>query len=297
MRVLKIIQANPEIFNTDQQKTYSEIEAIRKIASMESKGNKIQKNEFEIRQRHTAIGNLFSLGFVESAVELAILLIPEAEKAHQFKIAQDLCDTLITHYYHLQDLESVRIYKSLYDKFKSNISFEHESLLLCSKVIFNHKKIPFVDFEEIGVLLEAIKKKLPLDRLWYHFFYYYFKSMVLDEEELENLYNEAITYFENLNFRHPYFIDGFSEGLILYYLKKSAFEKVESQLDLLKEGSISWFNNHLHYATTLLNQKDIKSNDICVKTMNHPAYIDLSPTLKEEWKSVYKASVRLLLNN
>ncbi len=295
MRVLKIIQANPEIFNTDQQKNYTEIEAIRKIASMESKGDKIQKTDFDIRQRHTAIGNLLSLGFVESAVELAISLIPEAEKAQQFKIAQDLCDTLITHYYYIQDLESASIYKKLYDKFNSNISYQHESLLLCAKAIHNHKKMSSIDHEGVEVLLESIKKKLPYDRLWYHYFYFYFRSMVLDGSDLENLYHKAITYFKNLNFRHQYFIDGFSEGLILHYLKNRDFEKAETHLDLLDEGSVSWFKNHLHYTIVLLEQKDIKSNDICMKTMNHPSFTNQSSDLKEEWRSTYKASVRLLL--
>ncbi len=296
MRVLKIIQANPEIFDVDQDINYAEIDAIRKIASMECKGNKIQKQGFEIRQTHIAICNLMTLGYVEAAMELTIKLIPKAELTQQYKIAQDLCDILITHFYQIDDLDSVKIYKTLYDKFSSNISFEHESMLLCAKAIHSHRKItPPINLNEVKILLGAIKKKLPFDSLWYYYYYYQFKSIILKGEDLEKLYHEAIAYFKDLHFNHKSFTIIFSERLIMYYLKNNYFEKAEKYLKLLDVGSISWFKSYLLYANELLKLNDIKSNDICILAMNHPIFIDLPMNLKKEWRIVYKASIRLLL--
>jgi len=296
MRVLKIIQANPEIFDTNQSKIQTEQEAIRVLASMRCRGSDIQKEGFQIRQTHNAIKNLISLGYLETAIDLAIGLIPKAQQAEQYGLAQDLCDTLIAFYYTVDDLESVQFYKKLYDKFGSNISFEHETLLLCNKAIYNHKKNPSSDLEEVDILLDTINKILPVDRIWYHYYYFQFKSMILTDVDLENLYQEAISYFKSLHYKHRYFTDLFTEGLISYYIKALDLKKVEEQLKNLTVGSFAWFRSNLGFVNALLDQEDIQSHEVCLEVMNHPHFIDLLTELKEEWKVAYKASVRLLLD-
>ena len=228
MRVLKIIQANPELFNADQKNNQTEQEAIKTIASLSCNGNKIQKLDFEIRQTHTAICNLISLGFRDTAVDIAVKLIPKAEKSQHYKVAQDLCDRLIKHFLHEGNLESVHLYKTLYDKFTDFLFYEHESMMLYGKAIQNYKHLHPVETEEIQTLLKAVKKKLPFDSLWYHYYYYQCKSLLSSGPELEKTYLEAISYFKNLHFHHITFIQYFSNALIKYYEQNNEIEKAKS---------------------------------------------------------------------
>lgn len=296
MRVQKIIQAHPDIFNVEQNAVLSEIEAIQKIASMDCHGNELQKENFRIRQTHLAICNLLSLGFRATAVELAIELIPKAEIEQNYKVAQDLCGHLIAHFYQLRDLESVHLYKSLYDLFTLNIANEHSSMLLFGTAIYNHQTVVEVDVEEVKTLITLIEQNLPFDPLWYRYYYFQFNAFLKDGEDLELLYLAAIDYFENLHLNHPSFILPFYNGLIKYYLDKGALEKTENLLSFLEPGSVPWFSYYLLLVKAHLNKGDIKSNDICIVTMNHSKFTDLPVDLKEEWKMAYKASVRLLLD-
>lgn len=236
MRVLKIIQANPEIFNAEQNENQTEIEAIKIIASMSCKGNERQNEDFEIRQTHTAICNLLSLGFRKTAIDLAIKLIPKAEKSQHYKVAKDLCDRLIKHFFHVGNLESVYIYKTLYDKFNNLLSYEHESMLLYGKAIQNYKDIRPLEMDELKTLLEAVKNKLPTDNLWYRYYYYQFKSFMSSGKDLENIYLEAIGYFENLHFNHTSFIHYFSKQLIQHYQQNNEIEKAKI---LMKKQNLS----------------------------------------------------------
>lgn len=299
MCVLKIIQADTELFGSDPKKQYSEVEAIRLIASMRCKGNEIQNEVIVLRQTHTAICNLISLGYNEAAVKLAIKLIPKAELAQQFNIAQDLCYKLIAHYYHIEDVKSANIYLSLYGKYTLNMSYEHETMVLCNKTILNYKKLDakdLVNVGEINVLLEAIEKKLPFDVTMYHYYYYQYKSLTLEGKDLEQLYLDAIAYFKNLHHKHYSFSDEFLGRLIVFYLDINDLEKAERYLNELDSGSTLWFRNYLTYTNTLLNQNDLKSNDVCNVIMNHPFFANLPTELKDKWKVTYKATVNLLLD-
>jgi len=297
MRVQKIIQANPEIFKTDRHKNYTEIEAILKIASVEGKGSQVQKTDFELRQTHLAICNLMNLGFRTAAVKLAVELITKAELAQRFRIAQDLCEILITHFAQIGDRKSVHTYKVLYDKFTSNISYEHQSMMLYGESIQNYNKEIPADIKEIKILIYSIEQKLPFDSLWYHYYYYQYSSLILYDEDLEQLFIEAITYFQNLHFKHSFFINFFTEGLIKFYVRNGQLNKADPYLRSLEPGSLPWYNSYLLYVDVLLEQNDIRSNDICILTMNHENFVELPAELKEKWKIVYKASVRLLLDN
>ena len=296
MRVQKIIQAHPDIFNVDQNADYSEREAIQIIASTDCRGNDLQKSDFRIRQTHAAICNLLSLGFRNAAVDLAIELIPKAELAQNYTVAQDLCCHLIAHFYQVGDLESVHLYRSLYDLFTLNIANEHSSMLLFGKAILNHQTVTLVDVEEVQTLIQLITQNLPFDPLWYRYYYFQFKALLKKGEDLEQLYLATIDYFENLYLRHPHFIIPFYKALIKYYLDHSKIEKAENLISFLESGSVPWFRNNLLFVKALLKQSDIKANDICILTMNHTNFIDLPNDMKEEWKMLYKDSVRLLLD-
>jgi len=300
MRVIKIIQANPELFGSDPNKQYNELEAIRLVASMQCKGNDIQNEAFELRQTHAAICNLMSLGFNNAAVSLAKKLIPHAELAQQFGIALDLCHKLIAHYYHIDDIESANIYQSLYDKFSVNISNEHETMLLCNKTIKNYKKLErqqSINPIELDILVEAVEKKLPFDVTWFHYYYYHYKSLILEGKELELLYLDALAYFDKLHYEHDSFSEVFLERLVIYYLDNYDLKLAEKYLHELNSGSNTWYRTYLAYTQLLLNQNDLKSNDICNFVMNHQTFVNLQSPLKDKWKSAYKASIKLLLGN
>jgi len=227
MRVLKIIQANPEVFNKDQSKSYSEKEAIRILASMDCSGNEVQNEIFDIRQTHSAIFNLMDLGYRNTAVELATKLIPRSEQFHQFKIAQDLCDLLITHFYQEGNPDAIQIYKTLYDKYTLLISGEHLSKILFGKAIQNYKYEVPINKVELTLILNSIQSKLPYDTVWYHYYYYQCKSLMLGNEVLEQTYLDAIAYFEGLYLQHSSFIRFFCEGLVQFYKDKNALDKAE----------------------------------------------------------------------
>lgn len=300
MRVLKIVKANHDLFGSEQNKQYTEKEAIRIVASMKPKGNKIQDHTFEIRQAHSAICNLLSLGFNEDAIELAKKLIPKAELTQQYYIAQDLCHKLIAHFYFIDDIESVNIYQSLYNRFTLNVSYEHEAMLLCNKTIHNFMKLG--DYkpanpEELNKLIEEVEKKLPFDNTWYHYYYFLYKSLSLEGKSLEQLYLSAYAYFDNLHYNHKDFSEVFLERLIMYYLDANELENIEKNITLLSPGSMAWFRTNYAYTQILINQNDLKSNDICEIVMNHPKFTNIHATLKDKWKAIYKMVISLLLDS
>ncbi len=289
------------VFNVDRNKNHSEIEAIRIVASMECKGNKIQIENFEIRQSYIATCNLLSLGFRESSIELAVDLISRAEWFQQYRIAQDLCDKLITHYYQFGSLESVKKYKDLHDRFTLILSCEHESKLLYGEAVYNYQHIIPIDIKKIMSLLEAIKLKLPVDSLWYHYYYYQCKTLMYSGVELEELYIEAIQYFENLYFNHTNFISYFKDELIKHYLSNGHFEKalllVEQEKEKYEPGTIRWFRNSLSFVRVLLKMNNPKSKEICNMAMNHSKYSELPEDIKTEWEVAYKASIKIKSNS
>ncbi len=294
MGVLKIIRENPEIFNVDLAENYSEIEAMRKIASMECKGHKIQVEYFEIRQRYTAICNLLNLGYRETAIDLSIKLIPKAEWYQQYKVAQDLCDILITHFYKYGNLETVNYYRHLYDRLTLILSCEHESKLLYGQAIYNYKHVLPIDVDELMKLLGRIKEKLPVDSLLYHYYYYQCRTLQYRGKELEKLYIEAIDYFKKTYFIHPIFTSIFYDELVRHYLKNDNLEKaqllIQKQLNLLEPGTIRWFRSSLSYVIALLKLKDEKAKTICDLVFNHPKFQELPNDKKKEWMVVIKAS-------
>ena len=91
---------------------------------------------------------------------LAIDLIPTAEKAHSYKIAQDLCGLLINHYYQSEDPSSVRTYKLLYDKISLIVANEHDTMVLYGQVTNNYTIVSTQNKEEVNMLLKNIEKKI-----------------------------------------------------------------------------------------------------------------------------------------
>jgi hypothetical protein len=297
MRVLKIIQANPTFFKVDQNAKYSDLEAIRVIASLEGREDEVQFSAFDIRQTFTAILNLVDLGYLEEAIELAITLIPKAELAQEYRIAQDLCKTIITYFLLLDDLESVHLYQSLYDKLSVIVYNQYESINLFGRALSILKKNVPSEHLDVENLLNLLEKKISPSNPWYHYYYFQFKSLIMKDEYLERLYIDSIDFFNGHSFNHPFFVHFFTEALILFYLRTNSLEKVNHYLNSLVPGSIFWFRGNLSYAKKLLHQNDIKSIDICHSTMNHPLFSELNLNLKKEWRLVYKRSVSLLPDN
>ncbi|MEM9547834.1 MAG: hypothetical protein AAGA77_17760 [Bacteroidota bacterium] len=297
MRVLEIIQAYPEIFDTNPNNTYDEEEAIRIIASMVHKGDTSQKNIIQIRQRHLAIQNLIQMGFLETAVEMAEDLIAMAQKAKQFNIVQELCHFLISHSLMIGNPKSVLLYKNLFDKIQSNIALEHETILLSGTAILNQNKVSAIPPAKLTVLLASIKKNMLMDPVWYHYYFFQFRALLCSKDELVKIYKQAIEYFQNLYFKHDYFSNFFLRKLILFYLENKTPEKAEKEITSVEIGSVFWYEIYLEYAQYLLSVEDLKAHDICLLTMNDSAFVSLPPELKEKWRTVYKKAVRLLLDS
>lgn len=297
MRVQKIILANPQVFQFDVSTIHSEMDAIQRIASMSCPEDLHLDVTFKIRQTFLAIYNLLALGFKTLAIDLAIDLVEEAETSHNYKIALDLCDLLIIHYIQIDDPSSIRTYKLLYDKFAQIVSNEHETTLLYWEVIENYSKVAFQGEKEIDSLVNAFLLRKPYDPINAPYYFYRLKAVLLQGKELEDLYLKAIEYFTALFGKHDTFIAFFKQQLIQYYLNHNEFQKADSLLKTIESGSIFWFKTYLVYAKALLKKRDLYVNDICLLIMEHPNYRTLPTDLKEACKSVYKASIRLLLEH
>jgi len=297
MRVSKIIQANPEVFNTNPYKNYSKEEAVELIASMKYHAFGIQKKVFKLRQTYIAVCNLLDLGYRETAVELGIEAIAEAAALHEFGIAQELSAKLTQHFLQIDDEENIKRHKALFEKFSRTVKHHHKSLDLCAQILRNAQKLESVDENEVHALINLMQQYLPYDSIWYHYFYYRCKTLVQAGEEIEKTYKEGIEYFENLHHTHNLPSALLREGLILHYLKHEKMRKAEQQLLNIEKGTIPWFRAHLPYSSHLLAQQDLKSNDVCLLIMNHPNYTNIPKALKQNWKKVYKESVQLLLKS
>ncbi|MDF1696872.1 MAG: hypothetical protein P1U56_13605 [Saprospiraceae bacterium] len=296
MRVQKIIQSHSSIFNSDPNKTYTESEAILIIASTPPKGSKIQVEETTIRQRHLAICNLLVLGFEEEAVAMAKDLLPQAVSIHLYTIAQELCSQLLQYFSKSQNEVLFDRYQTLYKKYTLAIALEQKSTHLLNQASILYSSNTSSQLQETTKLLASLETKLAVDYSFYHFHYYHIKSMTLWGESLEQLLLQAISYFQGLYYNHSSSSQRFILHIIDYYLEINALEKTESYIRALQKGSLMWHKKYLLLVEVFLEQNDIKSNDICIKTMNHPSYIHLPANLKDQWKAIYKRTVRLLLD-
>ena len=74
MGVIRIIKENPEVFNTQVDKEYTEEEALRLIASAVSQGSELQKSISLIRDAYQAVWRLIDFGFRETSVKIAEIL-------------------------------------------------------------------------------------------------------------------------------------------------------------------------------------------------------------------------------
>jgi len=299
MGVLEIIKANKEIFNVDESKNYTEKEAIRLIASMGCNGNQVQKRCFEIRQSYTAICNLYSLGFRESAVELSVELISKAEWFQQYSIAEDLCDKLVSHHFQYGSMHHVEKYKKLHDKFRLILSCEHDAMLLYGDAIYKHKHIITIEVRELIQKFEIIKDKLPADiySLKYYYYYYQCKTLSYQGKELEELLVQAKEFFEGLYFKHTIYISIFTDKLIRFYLEHNELEKalllVEKQTEKFESGTIRWFRNALSYVNVLLKMNNPKAIDVCDVVTANPKFKELPDDRKKEWEVAFKASIKI----
>lgn len=299
MCVKKIIHSYPETFNVDPNTTYSEQDAIRLVASMKCDGSPLQKELVAIRQAHTAIHHLITLGFAEAAVELAEQLMPRAETAHLYKVAQDLCDILIAHYHFIQNKEALSKLKTIRNKFTMIISYEYDFKIIFAEAMHNYQLNIPVDIDDVQNMTDVIEKKLPKDTTRYHFSYFQSKALLLEGDDLVNLLHEAVDYFGRLHFKHYIPLRYFVHQLIKHHVKKDKYYKVtpliENQLKIHGDGSKEWFEEAYLFAKLLLRFDDIGANDLCIKAMNHHRYVDLPSDVKEEWNVIYKETVRKML--
>jgi len=301
MGVIKIIKENPEVFNSQAGKVYTEDEAIRLIASATSKGSDLQKSISLLRDNYQAVWRLVDFGFRKTAIEVAEELIPMAVWHQKFSIAQDLCEELETYYSSFGDYESMQKYGTLHERYKNIRDHEYKAKKMYNEVVYNYKRGISIDTDKVFSFLLQLKDKLPQDNLCYHHIFFECKSLVCKGEELERLYIEAIDYFESLYFNHSTYISVFIKHLIGYYISAGqplkAKAMIESKMDNYEEGSTPWFRFMLIYAQFLANQNDPTLLDVIKTVTSHAKYTQLPDDNHTEWNVIIEKAKELAKAN
>jgi len=285
------LKKNYSSFDINLNKHYSNQEAIKIIGAAISKGSKLQKNTFFIRDCYHAICKMIDLGFRTTAVELAQDLIPRAAWHQQFGIAQDLCGQLLFHFYHFGNRELAEKYDIMYKKYTTTINCEYEVKKLYCVALYNHEHNLPIDAPQLIQMLDSIKEKLEHPSLWYKYYYYQCKYLMYEGEELKNLLEEAIYFFENAYFRHTSFISIFTKNLIEYLIGKdeliSAKSLIEAKLPKTEIGSIPWFRYTMTYTIVLMENDELPAAEIQLNNaMQHNKYPELPEDRRIEWEAI-----------
>ncbi len=300
MGVIKIIKDYPEVFNTKMDKEYTEEEGLRLIASAISQGSDLQKNISLIRDTYQAVWRLVDFGFRKTSIEIAERLVPQAVWHQKYSIAQDMCEELEKYYSLFGDFESMNKYAALYQRYKDIRDYEYEVKKMYNKVVYRHKRGLPIDTDKVISFLLELKHKLPKDNLCYHYIFFECKSLVCEGAALENLYLEAIDYFESLYFNHSTYVGIFTKHLIGFYTADGQSVKakalIESKIDKYEMGSTPWFRFMMIYANFLANQNDKLVLDITNTATNHPKYNELPEDNRIEWSVIIEKSKSIFQN-
>lgn len=297
MGVIKIIKDYPSVFSTQLDKNYTREEAIRLIAAALSQGSELQKDISLLRDTYHAVWRLIDFGFRETSVQLAESLVKQAEWYQKYSIAQDICEELEMYYSLFKDREAVEKYANLYLKYKEIRENEYKAKKLYKEIVYCYKRGLHIDTDRIMSILLELEEKLPKDNLCYHHIFFEFKSLILEGEELEELYLEAISYFESLHFRHTTYISVFIRDLIGYYIDSNQPVKAEA-LIRSKEGnytvgSTPWFRFMMIKCNYLLNQKDKNTLKVVQAVTNHAMFAELPEDTKIEWNVILESSIKI----
>ena len=159
MEVVKTVQNNPDIFKSQSSDQMGDDEAIDLIVSLQCDPHHPEKQSISIRQTHLAIDNLMDLGYVESAVNLALSCIKEAEQAGLYTIARDLCHQILPLLLFEGRIEEANEVSSLHARFTEVLKRQFEASSLFGEVYHNQS----ISLEE----LNQLKQNLSQDSLWH----------------------------------------------------------------------------------------------------------------------------------
>lgn len=300
MGVIRIIKNYPRVFNTQMDKEYTEEEGLRLIASAISQGSELQKDISLIRDTYQAVWRLVDFGFRKTSIEIAEKLVPQAVWHQKYSIAQDMCEELETYYSIFGNFELMNKYAALYKRYKDIRDYEYEAKKMYNEVVYRHKRGLPVETDKVISFLLELKNKLPKDNLCYHYIFFECKSLICEGAQLENLYLEAIDYFESLYFNHSTYISVFIKHLIEFYTSNNQLIKaksiIASKVNKYETGSTPWFRFMKVYANFLANQNDDLVIDITNEVTSHPKYSELPEDNKIEWSVIIEKSESIAKN-
>lgn len=290
MGIFKIIHDNPQVFNTIKGKDYTEEEALILISSTESKGSELQKKMFNLRYKYNSVCTLIDLGYRETAINLAKTLLKELEYHQKYQMAQDICNRIIMHEVTFGSYSDALIYRELYDKFTLILQCEFDARMYYGQALHQYRTGQDIDVPGLMRQMDDIRDKQPFESLWCHYFYYQCSTLKYEGEDLEELYIEAIEYFDNVYVNHSQMKSIFVKYLVEHYLEFDQVIKAESVFKKYfnyESGSIPWFRGEFIRAQFYYKISNSDSGiKLCQDIMNLEKYSELPEDKRTQWSSL-----------
>jgi hypothetical protein len=285
-----------DILNSDQE---ASVLIIGAISNHPSNGSDYQKISFHIHDKYTAVSKLFKLGMRNSAVKLAFSLLKEALYFQHHYIALDICNTIVRHYYLVEEKkENAEEYNDLYNKISKVIELEHLAQNLFGELSIyslseNHSKT-----KPLLQKLVSLKRKFPIDSMLYRYYYHKSNLLNMNGKRYEIECKRAIEYFEDANFKQSALLSSFVNNLAEHYTKTNQLKKGEiilyKYLAICESGSSPWFRYMKTLTLLHLERNDLKNAKTIHDTAVHNTrFEELTKTTQNEWNTI---SDRIMLN-
>lgn len=290
MEVSQVVRDHPEVFGIHEE-NHIDSNSVAIIAAAVSKGSDQQKEHFRLRDTYTAVCKLIDLGFRKYAAPLGETLFADLLQAQWYSQAYDLCTNLMMHHYMVGSAESARYYEEFIPKLGAVLEIESKTKINYLRMSSAHRTGQEVDIAATLKLVEDLKEQLPIDSVWYHFYYYKLRAFVCKGPELESLYLEAINYYENLYFDHSSMKGIFVKLLVKHYRSADDYDTamvvVGQQLKATAEGSTPWYRFMM--LTVELHRDLLQYNAAILAAdtaMNHATYSAQPADRHVEWEAL-----------
>ncbi len=274
---------------SDNNRFFTEDEAIKLLSSCKSKGSDIQKASFRIYDMYLGICKLYKRGLREPAVLLSKKLVKTAVYYQEYNIAAELAKYLVNHAAQFDSRITSKKYLDLYEEYSSMSDLEFKARQVFNQVYYNHEHHIDTDREEIDKALLDIQKVMKLDSIAYRAYYYQCKCLLSTGEDYLNWINEAISYFEGEYFRHDAYISHFKFKLIQNYINLNdlvtAFNLFEEAISESAEGSYAWLKYMFSYIELLAKQRRLKeAGENFEIATNHEIFASLAEDDRRYWE-------------
>ena len=229
---------------------------LRHIASL-TNGDIIHgaKEKFGLLDTYTAVYKMMYLGLRDPVIKEAELLLSQAIKMLNYKIARDTCWILVHHYCQFETEKKHRDhYNSIYQNLNKLCDIEYKAQIIYGEAL-KSKNSDTINQKRINSFLKnmrALGKSLDEDSLYYYFYYYKINLLFTTGLEYKKWCLEAIDYYSKLDSRFNYYVSMFRNRIINYYLEINQYRESESNLLSLLNGSKKYTNIWYRYSITLI---------------------------------------------